>query len=155
MGFDTNADDAIDDTQVSDNFDSNSFNLAYDNNGNLTDDGVYLYVYDAWNRLVKVTRRPSPYTVVATYAYDAANRRTKKVVSNCGVEVVPNDGGNTTVHFYYGSPSPDRQGGVPWNVLETRNGSDQTTWQYVWGTQYVDELILADKNGDGSGNELV
>ena len=109
---------------------------------------MYLYVYDAWNRLVKVTRRPSPYTVVATYAYDAANRRTKKVVSNCGVEVVPNDGGNATVHFYYGGLAGTPGG---WNVLETRDGSDQTTWQYVWGTQYVDEVILADKNGDGSG----
>ena len=35
-----------------------------------------------------------------------------------------------------------------WNVFETRNGSSQTTFQYVWGTQYVDELVLIDKNGD-------
>ncbi len=68
------------------------------------------------------------------------------------------DGGNSTVHFCYGSVNRSSLRGsvassLPWNVLETRNGSDQTTWQYVWGTQYVDELVLADKNGDASGND--
>ena len=33
-------------------------------------------------------------------------------------------------------------------MFETRNGSSQTTFQYVWGTQYVDELVMIDKNGD-------
>jgi YD repeat-containing protein len=28
----------------------------YDAAGNLTDDGIYKYTYDAWNRLVKVQR---------------------------------------------------------------------------------------------------
>ena len=31
----------------------------YDAAGNLVDDGLYRYAYDAWNRLVKVTR-PGP-----------------------------------------------------------------------------------------------
>ena len=35
-----------------------------------------------------------------------------------------------------------------WNIVETRNGSNQTTYQYVWGTKYTDELILIDKNLD-------
>ena len=35
-------------------------------------------------------------------------------------------------------------------MFETRNGSSQTTFQYVWGTQYVDELVMIDKNGDPS-----
>ena len=43
---------------------------TYDNAGNLTDDGVYKYVYDAWNRLVEVTRRPDDTTTIAAYEYD-------------------------------------------------------------------------------------
>jgi YD repeat-containing protein len=86
--------------------------LSYDNNGNLTDDAVYKFVYDAWNRLVETKRRVDAETSVATYAYLGDNRRAKKVVQNCGVEETANDGGNTTVHFYY-----DRG----WRIVETRN----------------------------------
>lgn len=43
--------DAGDDVEIDDDFSSNSITLAYDNNGNLTDDGVFKYVYDGWNRL--------------------------------------------------------------------------------------------------------
>ncbi len=60
VGYDNNADgdilDAGDAIQVSDNFNSNAMSLSYDNNGNLTNDGLYQYVYDAWNRLRKVNR---------------------------------------------------------------------------------------------------
>jgi YD repeat-containing protein len=54
IGYDNNGDgdilDAGDDVQVSDNFNSNVMSLTYDDNGNLTSDGVYQYVYDGWNR---------------------------------------------------------------------------------------------------------
>ena len=150
VGIDNNSDgdiaDAGDDVQIDDDFSSTTMSLSYDDNGNLTDDGLFKYVYDAWNRLVEVTRRVDDETTVAEYEYDAKNRRTKKTVSNCGVEETENDGGNTTVHYYYSGGA-----GVPpanWNICETRNGSSQTTFQYVWGTQYVDELVLIDKNGD-------
>jgi len=62
-----------------------------------------------------------------------------KTVSHCGAEQAANDGGDTVVHYYYS----DR-----WQIVETRDGSAQTTFQYVWGTQYVDELVLIDANGD-------
>ena len=150
VGIDNNSDgdiaDAGDDVQIDDDFSSTTMSLSYDDNGNLTDDGIFEYVYDAWNRLVEVTRRVDDETTVAEYEYDAKNRRTKKTVSNCGVEETENDGGNTTVHYYYSGGA-----GVPaanWNICETRNGSSQTTFQYVWGWQYVDELVLIDKNGD-------
>ncbi len=74
VGYDNNADadidDAGDDVQVDDNFDSAAISLSYDNNGNLTEDGVFKYVYDAWNRLVIVKRIPDATTTIATYAYD-------------------------------------------------------------------------------------
>ncbi|MCG3125447.1 MAG: hypothetical protein CHACPFDD_00269 [Phycisphaerae bacterium] len=122
--------------------------LTYDDNGNLTDDGIFKFTYDAWNRLVAVKSRYSSgttQTTFATYAYDGANRRTSKVVTNNGVEVYPNDGGETTVNFYY-----DDQ----WRIVETRNGSNQATWQHLWGTQYIDELIWLERNGDPTiGND--
>ncbi len=67
--------------------------MTYDNNGNLTVDGVYTYVYDAWNRLVEVQRVASgDTTTIAEYEYDAKNRRVSKTVTNCGVEESAGDG---------------------------------------------------------------
>ncbi len=104
------------------------------------------------NRLRKVQRvQPGPTTTdVALYEYFADNRRSEKIVQHSGPEAVENDGGDTTVRFYYGGMPQGPAGLEPtdsrWNILETRNGSDQATFQYVWGTQYVDELVLIDKN---------
>lgn len=54
-------------------------------------------------------------------------------------------GGDTTVVYYY-----DHK----WRLLETRNGSRQTTFQYLWGTRYVDELLWLEANGEPSaGND--
>ncbi|MFO0838003.1 MAG: hypothetical protein U1D55_05705 [Phycisphaerae bacterium] len=147
-------DDAGDEIVIDDNFNSTTTNLAYDDNGNLTDDGVFKYVYDAWNRLVKVTWRiKSPPSNVAVYSYDGANRRVSKVVSNSGVEYVANDGGNTTLHFYYGDSlggaSAARFGmSTPWSIYEERNGSNQSVRQYAWGTQCVDEILWMDVNAE-------
>jgi hypothetical protein len=159
MWIDNDSDGTIDEQQFADDFSSNEVTLTYDDNGNLTYDGVFTYVYDGWNRLRKVQRvAAGPTTTdVALYEYFADNRRSEKIVQHSGAEVVENDGGNTTVRFYYGGgvarpPSAGLGGagfqpaGSRWNILETRNGSDQATFQYVWGTQYVDELVLIDKN---------
>ena len=147
VGFDNNSDgdflDAGDAIQANDDFSSNAVNLVYDDNGNLTRDGVFNYVYDGWNRLRKVQRYdaddPNDATTIAEYEYDGKNRRTQKVVTNSGDEAYPNDGGDTTVHFYY-----DKR----WRILEERDGSDQVLRQNVWGTRYTDELICIDVNGD-------
>jgi hypothetical protein len=48
-----------------------------------------------------------------------------------------------------GNVVPVASGGVSrWNIFETRNGSNQATRQWVCGTQYVDEVLLMDANGD-------
>ncbi len=101
------------------------------------------------NRLRQVQRYdasdPNDATTIADYEYDGKNRRTQKVVTNSGVEDVPNDGGNTTLHYYYDNR---------WRIIEERNGSSETVRQYVWGTRYTDELICIDINGDASnGND--
>ena len=66
----------MDDQQIDDDFDSNVLTLTHDHNGNLTDDGIHKYVYDAWDRLVEVTRRVDDEDTVAAYEYDGLNRRT-------------------------------------------------------------------------------
>jgi RHS repeat-associated protein len=164
MWIDTDSDGTIDEQQFADDFSSNEVTLTYDDNGNLTYDGVFTYVYDGWNRLRKVQRvAAGPATTdVALYEYFADNRRSEKIVQHSGAEVVENDGGNTTVRFYYGGavarpPSAGLGGagfqpaGSRWNICETRNGSNQATFQYVWGTggvgfQPADELLMIDKN---------
>jgi hypothetical protein len=118
--------------------------LSYDNNGNLTDDGILAYVYDAWNRLVQVQRSAAgDTTTVATYVYDGKNRRVSKTVTNNGVENVDNDGGTQTVHFYYSNQ---------WQILETRDGSNAARRQWAWGTRYVDQPLFMDVNGSPSGD---
>lgn len=144
VGFDNNADgdiaDAGDDLRVSDDFNSTTASLAYDDNGNLTSDGVYKFVYDAWNRLRKaVLKVDTDETTIGDYEYYGDNRRSQKVVSRRGPENTANDGGDTTVVFYY-----DHQ----WRIVETRDGSNHTTFQYGWGTRYTDELLWLEKNGD-------
>ncbi|HWX43144.1 MAG TPA: RHS repeat-associated core domain-containing protein [Blastocatellia bacterium] len=51
-------------------------NYLYDPAGNLTNDGVHVYTYDALNRLVSIDSGTT-----AQYAYDASNRRIRRVVS--------------------------------------------------------------------------
>lgn len=94
----------------------------------------YGCVYDAWNRLVKVTSGGS---TVATYAYDGLNRRIKKIV------------GAATRHYYYSDA---------WQVLEERvpsGGNLRLERQFIWGLRYVDDLVRRDRdtNGDGMLNE--
>jgi hypothetical protein len=97
---------------VSDDFASGTINLAYDHNGNLTDDGVLKYGYDPWNRLTNAKLVASgDETTIATYGYYGNNRRSQKVVTSRGPEVAAGDDGNTTVRFVY----DDR-----WRIAETR-----------------------------------
>ncbi len=116
---------------------------SYDAAGNMTSDGIYNYAYDAWNRLVKVTRlgpTASP-QVIATYAYDGLGRRYMKHVEGSGPASA--GGRNRTEYFFY-----DNQ----WRVLETRNDQNLATRQYVWGMQYIDELICVDVDTNGDGD---
>jgi RHS repeat-associated protein len=50
--------------------------LTYDNNGNLTSDGVNTYQWDARNRLVSISGGTT-----ATFSYDALGRRTSKTIN--------------------------------------------------------------------------
>ncbi|MCI0738942.1 MAG: hypothetical protein L0Y72_07850 [Gemmataceae bacterium] len=109
-----------------------SSNLTFDANGNMTTDefGKPL-VFDAWNRLVQV--KNSGGSPIATYKYDALNRRIVETVS-----------GSTRDIFF----------SAAWQVLEEREGST-VKLQYVWSPVYIDALILRDRDADGNtGNGM-
>ena len=82
----------------------------------------YTAKYDAWNRLVKLTDISDN---IYKYEYDGLSRRIVKTV------------GSAVRHFYYSVTS---------QVLEEReNSEDNADIQYVWGTRYVDDLIIRDR----------
>ena len=100
--------------------------VARRGSGNVTDDGVRLYKYDAFNRLIEV-RRKSDSAVIGTYVYDALGRRIVKTVSNGGLPGnLPNV---ATVYLYAGS-----------QCVEERDSAENAVRQYVWG-RYIDELV--------------
>jgi RHS repeat-associated protein len=96
-------------------------------NGNIIDDGVRTYAYDAFNRLM-IVKRKSDSQVIGAYAYDCQNRRIRKAVSNGGLT---GDVPDATIRFIYDGAQ----------VAEELNAATSATQiQYVWG-QYIDELI--------------
>ena len=115
----------------------------HDAAGNLTYDGLYWYTYDAWNRLAKVQVAyraagddPEKKHTIATIEYDGLGRRIEKAITNCG-------DWDATYEYYYDGHS----------LIETQNGSDETLKQYVWGTQYIDELIQIGLNDDPTAGD--
>ena len=115
---------------------------AHDRNGNMTAipqpldlAETYDATWDAWNRLVKLVDTASSNTV-AEYQYNGNNWRT---VVKSYVGGVPSE----TRNFYY------RAG---WQCVEERVGSSSdANRQYIWGSRYVDDLILRDRDTTGSG----
>jgi len=138
IGYDADGDGILDQVIYDDPFDSAQVSLAYDAAGNLTDDGIYTYKYDAWNRLVEVRRSGGSQNLIAACTYDGLGRRIKKVVSNSG----DRDG---TQWFYY-----DRR----WRVLEVRDEADRPDRQFVWGATYIDEAIAMDVDTDNDDDCL-
>ncbi len=113
--------------------DEDVITILSDNNGNETDDGTFEFEWDYKNRLRTATRKSNG-TIIATYTYDAANRRIRKIVVN-------SDDFDGTTDFNYDA----------WQVLEERDVSDSMTKQYVYGV-YIDEPLTMDKDNNGDGN---
>ncbi|MEM8667442.1 MAG: RHS repeat-associated core domain-containing protein [Planctomycetota bacterium] len=86
--------------------------------------------FDAWNRMVSLDNGTA-----ASYEYDGLNRRIKRVE------------GSVTTHFYYNEA---------WQCLEERATEvGSAIKQFLWGPQYIDELLLRDRDADGNaGNGL-
>ncbi len=111
---------------------------THDNNGNLKDDGTYLFQYDFENRLVEVKLKATQ-AVVATYRYDAIGRRVEKAVS----------GGATTRYVLDGQ-----------QVIEEYDGSDVWQARYVYEDgidrpRVMDRADQADVNGNQNTTEVL
>ena len=104
--------------------------------------GTLAAVYDAWNRPVRLTDGG---TVVQKNAYDARGFRvvrTEAVGEAKSKRAKPSP--KTETRRVYHSAG--------WQVLEERvGGSSAADRQYVWGTRYVDELVLRDRDA-GAGS---
>ncbi|MGE0377986.1 MAG: RHS repeat domain-containing protein [Planctomycetaceae bacterium] len=93
------------------------------------------YVYDAWNRLVKVTDGSD--VTIAEYEYDGRNYRIVKAVYSGGMLSYTDD-------FYYNED---------WQELEVRrDGDTDPREQYVWHTDYIDALAVRYYDADTDGN---
>lgn len=103
-----------------------------DNNGNETDDGTYLYTYDAENRLRAVTLKSSG-ELIAVYSYDALGRRIEQVVTNSGTL-------NGATNFSLDGMQD----------IEEHDGAGVLAQQYVFGIN-IDEPLVMDRNLDGDG----
>ena len=95
-------------------------NCTHDKNGNMTVMPGLIGKYDAWNRLVEV--RNASNVLLATYAYNGVNQRIKKTAS-----------GVVTTSFF----------NEHWQELESKTSEVNT--YFVWGTRYIDDLILREK----------
>jgi RHS repeat-associated protein len=101
---------------------------AYDNNGNMTLEAGVSYTYDAWNRLLTVSL--SSFAGTDTYQYDAQGRR-----------------------IYQSSIASERYFDSAGQVIE-EHFSGSLVAQYVWGLDYVNDMVLRDDDYFGSHSDL-
>ena len=106
---------------------------AYDSAGNLLNDGVNYYTYDAENRVVQVQQGGSTGAVVATYQYDANGNR----VSRTGVTSDTCDGTGKRDYSY------DLAGHM---ALETNAGGTECRTEIYAGARH----IVTNANGNAS-----
>jgi RHS repeat-associated protein len=113
---------------------------GYNGAGNMTSvpqpgspGSAYGAVYDAWNRLVKLTDGAN---TVQENTYDPLGRRLVKKKYTVG-------GPTETRRVYYSSA---------WQPVEERVGlATAPERQFVWGLRYIDDLILRDRDPNGDG----
>ncbi|MEE8208765.1 MAG: RHS repeat-associated core domain-containing protein, partial [Nitrosomonadaceae bacterium] len=100
-------------------------NYSYDDNGNLTDDGTYLYYYDCENRLTDVNDKTTG-NPVASYTYDYLGRRVSKTVD-----------GNTIKYCYDGD-----------QVIAEYDGNDTLLRKFVYGPGIDEPVCMIVVNGE-------
>ena len=96
--------------------------FTYDNNGCLTDDGVFDYTYDTENQLIEADDG----TTISTYIYDPMRRQNQK-----------NVGGTKTRYLYSG-----------FQMIAEYDGSGNIQKKYVYGSGLDEVLIELDDNDD-------
>lgn len=117
------------------NSQNNPVEPVYDAAGNMTDDNYqYVYTYDAWNRLVKVEDQGVTRAVIGAYAYDGLNRRITSTI-----------GSDDAIHEYYTES---------WQRIESRPGGESSTQGvslFVFGIRYIDDIVMRQRDANGSG----
>ncbi|MDO4629414.1 MAG: RHS repeat-associated core domain-containing protein [Planctomycetia bacterium] len=102
--------------------DGSDVSVRCDAAGNMARIPNFNLVYDAWNRLVRVTDLDG--TQIAEYRYDGLNRRVLKITQS------------ETREYYYNKN---------WQCMEEySNGTLQNS--YIWGIRYLDNLICFTPN---------
>lgn len=117
-------------------------NPAYDPVGNMSTipkpadpTNTFTATWDPWNRLVKLEDDGTSNTI-SEYQYDAEGRRIAKKIFASGVL-------DETHHIYL---TPD------WQTVEERiDSSSNAKRQFVWGMQYIDDLVLRDRDTTSNG----
>lgn len=97
--------------------------FGYDADGNLTNDGRWIYSWDAENRLTNMTSlatSPSSSKLKLDFAYDWKGRRIQKIVSAYNGSAYV---GQYTNRFVYDG----------WNLIATLNPQSSILQSYVWG----------------------
>ena len=111
---------------------------THDNNGNLKDDGTWVFSYDFENRLVQV-RQSGTLTLIADYHYDALGRRVEKVLA----------AGTTTRYLLDGVEVVEEYDAV---------GNWQARYVYEDGIdrpRCMDRADIADVNGNQNTTEVL
>jgi len=124
---------------------------TYDAAGNMTEgpDGndptvKRKYIYDAWNRLAKVTDGE---TVIAKFEYDAVGRRILKIYDSQSLGTP--DGVDACEHYLHAGDQviETRQADLVAGVAPDADAVNPK-YQNVWSQRYIDALILRDENTD-------
>ncbi|SDY35714.1 DNRLRE domain-containing protein [Thermoactinomyces sp. DSM 45892] len=144
---------------------------AYSENGNLTDDGKNLYVWDAGGRLTQVKKK-SDNSIVAQYDYDEDNRRIRSTVGGVVTNYVydgdsirvlyeTNETNQMTRYYTYsasgGLLSMTKAGGETYyyhtnahgDVISMTDGNNNIVASYTydaWGNIVAKSGTLADEN---------
>ena len=109
---------------------------GYNSGGETTENrSGNVLIYDAWGRLVKIEVSSEDSAVIANYTYNGLNEMV--------TETVPSGGGTQTTRFIYTSQM---------QILEERIGGTVQS-QYLWGADYVNDLILI-KTAPSGGQTL-
>jgi len=121
------------------------FTFYYDANGNLTQDDLYKYKYDAENRLVEV--RLLNNTLVSTYAFDGKSLRISKVV-----------GADRTMYVYAGTELISEYEDAASNTYSPgttpgQAGSDSTATMLYQHGDHLTTRVTTENNGDLSNRQ--
>jgi RHS repeat-associated protein len=103
-------------------------NPVYDEDGSLTDDGTFTYVWNGENRLITITpKTPAVDDKKLEFLYDYMGRRVRKITTEWdGATWQPDE---TALFVYDG-----------WNLIEELDGSGVTTASYVHGLDLSQSL---------------